>query len=77
MLEPRREQHFAVEPIGVHAGREFGMENLDHHGAVQRGLVREKHAGHPTAAQFADDRVARSECCVQLGEEVGVQEGLG
>ena len=77
MLQPRREQNFAIEPLGIYAGCKLRVQNLDDHGALERDVVSEKHSRHASAAQFADDRVLRAKRGVELIEEVGFQKSLG
>ena len=50
MLEPRGEQNFAIEAVGIDAGAELRREDFDHHAAVERRLERDEHARHAAAA---------------------------
>jgi hypothetical protein len=45
--------NLAAEPIHVESGPVFRREDLHHHLAAQRRLLRDEYTAHPSTAQFA------------------------
>ena len=57
-LQCRCQSNLAGEALGAQADGALGRENLDDDIAVERGIVGEKYARHPTAGQLTVERVA-------------------
>ena len=65
MLQPRGEQHLAIEAFRVHAGEELWRQHLHDDLALQRFLARQEHARHAAAADLAGDAVLDAKCLLQ------------
>src|SRR5213596_1542709 len=70
MLELGRKEDLALEPFERNLRRSLRREHLDHDLAVERGLRGDEHARHPTAAEFALERVAAAQGRLQLVAEI-------
>ena len=86
MLELRREQDLALEPLGVDAGAQLRGQHLDDDAAAERVLVREEDARHAAAAELALELVGARQRPFQpvaelvhgcLGGRSGKYRGLG
>ena len=66
MLELGRKEDLALETFERDLRRGLRREHLDHDLAVERGLLGDEHARHPTAAEFALERVASAQGRLQL-----------
>src|SRR4029079_4928891 len=53
MLQPREELYLALEAVDVDAGRQLGMQHLDHDRPLERPVLCAEDAGHPAAAELA------------------------
>src|SRR5207253_5822729 len=60
----------ALEPFERDLRRGLRREHLDHDRAVERGLLGDEHARHPTAAEFALERIASAQGRLQLVAEI-------
>ena len=58
MVELGGDRDLAQEPLGAERVGEFGVEDLDRHGAVVLEVVREVDGGHAAVAELALDAVA-------------------
>src|SRR2546428_11169938 len=70
MLELGRQEDLGLETFERDLRRGLPREHLDHDLAVERGLLRDEHARHPTAAEFALERVASAQGRLQLVAEI-------
>ena len=77
MLQPRRQQHLAVEPLRIHAGGKLRVQHLDDDVTMQRDVLGEEDAGHAAPADLADNAIGRPKCGLELFGDVGVQRYLG
>src|SRR2546426_681789 len=69
--ESRGDLDFAHEALGAERRGELGPQHLDRDGAMMLEIPAEVHRGHPTATEFALDRVTPDEGGSQAGEQVG------
>src|SRR5207237_6262685 len=70
MLELGRKEDLALETFERDLRRGLRREHLDHDLAVERGLLGDEHARHPTAAEFALERVASAQGRLQLVAQI-------
>src|SRR6266550_2626285 len=66
MLELGRQEDLALETFERDLRRGLRREHLDHDLAVERGLLGDEHARHPTAAELALERVATAQGRLEL-----------
>lgn len=77
MLKLRSRLNLAAEPVEHHRACQLGGKDLQDDLAIERDLVCQKDAGHPTAAELSLDCVGRTEGGLQLLSELVGQYYLG
>ena len=70
MLEPRREPHFPLEPLGGEHLGHFGRQHLEDDAPAERGLLGEEDVAHAAAAELALDAVLSGEARAKPVEQV-------
>ena len=75
--EAGRDLDLTEKPLRTQGSRDFGLQDLDGDSAMVLQVLGEIDGCHPTAAEFALDRVALSEGTLQAGEQVGQTEARG
>src|SRR4029077_1977258 len=69
MLQPGRELDLAAEALHVDPRGQVGREDLDHHLAPERALLREIDPAHPAATQLAQEAVAVTQGILEVVEQ--------
>ena len=70
-MQAGRESHFARETFCAQPVSELGSDDLDHHGAAERGFLRHEHARHSAACQLAFERIGAAEGSLKFRAKVG------
>jgi hypothetical protein len=71
MLQPGREADLALEALRAERLGQVGVEDLEGDGAVVLEVGGEKHGGHATAAELAEEGVVARQAGFELGAQVG------
>ena len=73
VLQLGGEQYLVLETLKIHAGREIGRKHFHHDTTTERALLRQKHATHSTAAEFAFYAIGAGQRGLQPISKIGLQ----
>jgi hypothetical protein len=77
MLQPRRLQHFISEALDQRLVHQVRRQHLDHHFALELGVLREEDSRHAAASQFTDDPELLADGGLQACAEIWKWAPLG
>ena len=76
MREPGRDLDLPQEPLGADRGRQVGLQHLEGDLPLVLAVVREVDRRHPAAAEYARQRVALRQRCLQVLGDIGHRDRI-